>query len=207
MRLAQLVPALVLGLVTAAVGGGLTTVYADGADPLLQGRVFQSSDGALWVYRDGLKYPLVGIDLSDGQIDAIPMAGPQIEHVSDLFGPGALSPVLESPSPVAPSSPAPILDVANPQPYDRIPAGLDIQGMAYDPLASAGSGVDRVQVFMEDREKGGVYLGDAALGRLGGNGWQIVVNLPLGPHNLLVYARSAVTGAEAVTSIPVYIVS
>jgi hypothetical protein len=186
----------VLFVLVLMVPGGPPLAYADGTDPSLQGRIFQSSNGALWVYRDGVKYPLVGIDLSDEQIDAIPMAGPQIERLSDLFGQVPPQP-----------APPPLLDVANPRPNERIPAGLDMQGTAYDPLASAGSGVDRVQIFLEDRDKGGQHLGDADLGRSGGNGWEIVVNLPLGPHTLFVYARSAVTGAEAVTSVPVLIVS
>jgi hypothetical protein len=149
---------------------------------------------------------LVGIDLSDQQIDAIPMAG-QIEHLSDLFGSGASAPAPAPPSAGPPSSPTPYLEAANPHPNDSIPAGLDMQGIAYEPLATEGSGVNRVQVFLEDRDQGGTFLGEAALGGPITNGWHIVVNLPLGPHILFVYARSAVTGTEAVLSIPIQVVS
>jgi hypothetical protein len=174
--------------------------HAQTADVDLQGRVFQSSDGALWVYKDGVKYPVLGLDLSDDQINAIPAIVDQpVERVNELFAPAAAQPA------PPPPPPAPVIDVGNPHPNERIPAGLNMQGVAYDPLASSGSGIDRVQVFMEDRETGGVHLGDAALGGPITNGWQIVVNLPLGPHNLFVYARSAVTGAEGVAVIPVVV--
>jgi hypothetical protein len=51
MRLARAAMAIrcVLGL---AVPGGPPLAYADGTDPSLQGRIFQSSDGALWIYRE-----------------------------------------------------------------------------------------------------------------------------------------------------------
>ena len=188
--------------VAALVLSGLAPVHADG-DPALRGRVFQSSDGALWVYKDGVKYPLLGLDLSDEQIDAIPMASPAIEDLDALFvGPAPPAP---APPPPPPPPAPPILRVANPQPSDTIPTVLDMQGTAVDPLAAGGSGVDRVQVSLEDRDQGGQPLGDATLGRTVVNGWEVVVNLPAGAHTLFVYARSAVTGREAVVSIPVQV--
>jgi hypothetical protein len=96
--------------------------------------------------------------------------------------------------------------VGNPHPNERIPAGLDIQGIAFEPLASDGSGINRIQLFVEDRDQGGLFLGEASQDVLITNAWQIQVNLPLGPHNLFVYARSAITGTEAVVTIPVQIV-
>jgi hypothetical protein len=181
-----------------------TQSYAQSADPTLQGRVFQSSDGALWVYKDGVKYPVIGVDLSDEAIDAIPAVVDQpIERLDQLFAPQAATSAPAA-APSAPPPPAPpILDVANPHPNDRIPAGLDMRGVAYDPLAAQGSGIDRVQLFLEDREKGGTHLGDANLGTSITNGWEIVVSVPPGPHNLFVYARSSETGLESVVSIPV----
>jgi hypothetical protein len=78
-----------------------------------------------------------------------------------------------------------------------------MRGVAFDPQAGQGSGIDRVQLFLEDRNKGGAHLGDASLGGSITNGWEIVVTLPPGPHNLFVYARSSQTGLESVAAIPV----
>jgi hypothetical protein len=179
--------------------GGLPA-HAQSADADLQGRVFQGNDGALWVYKDGVKYPVVGVDLSDDQINAIPaIVDRPVEHMNELFAPAVAPPAPPPPPPI------PALDVGNPHPNERIPARLNMQGTAFDPLASSGSGIDRVQVFLEDREKGGVHVADAALGGPITNGWQVVVNLPPGPHNLFVYARSAITGEEGVAVIPVVV--
>jgi hypothetical protein len=176
---------------------------AESADPTLQGRVFQSSGGALWVYKDGLKYPVIGIDMSDEAIDAIPAAIDQpVERLDELFAPQAPSGAAAAPAPSTP-----ILDVGNPHPNDRIPAGLDMRGVAYDPQAPQGSGIDRVQLFLEDREKGGTHLGDAILGGSITNGWEIAITIPPGPHNLFVYARSSQTGLESIASIPVDVVN
>jgi hypothetical protein len=198
VHLRRLVPGCaVLVLLLAA-----SPTQAQSIDPSLQGRVFQSSDGALWVYKDGNKYPLLGVDLSDQQIDAIPaMVDQPVAHLDQLFASES------SPPPVAAPPAPPVIDVGNPHAYDRIPAGLDMRGVAYDPLANGGTGIDRVQVFMGDRAKGGVYVGDAVLGGSITNGWEVVVNLPAGPHMLFVYARSAITGQEAVVTIPVEVVS
>jgi hypothetical protein len=195
-QIRRLGPAVVVLALALGIG---TPSHAQSADSTLQGRVFQSSDGALWVYKDGVKYPVIGLDMSDEVIDSIPAIVDQpIERLDQLFAPQATS----SPA-AAPSPSAPVLDVANPHPNDRIPAHLDVRGVAYDPQASQGSGIDRVQLFLEDREKGGTHLGDASLGGSIPNGWEIVVTLPSGPHNLFVYARSSQTGLESVASIPV----
>jgi hypothetical protein len=183
---------------TASLVGAPSFAQEDDSD--LQGRVFQSSAGVLWVYKDGVKYPLVGLDLSDDEIDAIPMVDEPIGNLADLFGSTA------APATVAGTAPTgwPVLTVSNPQPGDRLPAGnLHIQGTAYDTSASSGSGVDRVQVFLGPRERGGTYLADASLGRPSENSWDALVNLTSGVDKLFVYARSSATGREAEVSVPV----
>ncbi|HLH26898.1 MAG TPA: hypothetical protein VK066_30595 [Chloroflexota bacterium] len=71
---------LLIALVLASVALAQTTV-----DPNLQGRVLRKSDGSLYIYKDGARYPIVPADLTDAQIDAIPQVGLQVVRVNDLF--------------------------------------------------------------------------------------------------------------------------
>jgi hypothetical protein len=73
-----------LGVVAALVVAGGALAQAT-VDPSLQGRLLRKSDGALYVYKDGVRYPIVPADLSDAQIDAIPQVGLSVTRVSDLF--------------------------------------------------------------------------------------------------------------------------
>jgi hypothetical protein len=100
------------------------------------------------------------------------------------------------------------LAVANPRPGDRLPqAPLVIQGRALDRAAAKGSGVDRVYVTLDDRDRGGRLLGTATLGRPGADGFAVPVDLSAtsGRHTLAVYAHSAATGREAVVSTAVLV--
>jgi hypothetical protein len=99
-----------------------------------------------------------------------------------------------------------VLSVGNPQPNDLLPRGnVVMQGLAFDRSASSGSGVDRVSVFVDDRDSGGQLVGDAVLGQPGATGFTVTADLSRagGGHTLFVYARSSVTGREAVVSFPV----
>jgi hypothetical protein len=59
--------------------------------------------------------------------------------------------------------PGPQLRVFNPNSGDTLPRGRYIfLGAAWDPTATTGTGVDRVQVFAGDRDLGSVWLGTAA---------------------------------------------
>ena len=90
-----------------------------------------------------------------------------------------------------------------------------MQGKAFDPAASPdqGGGVDRVQVFLEDRDRGGRQLGNATLGRpnpaaapgsqFAAAGWEVQVSLPVGTHTLFVYAHSTVTDKESFVLLPI----
>ena len=104
--------------------------------------------------------------------------------------------------------PSLVLSVGNPQPGDMLPRGKYVmQGRAFDRAASSGSGVDRVSVFVDDRDAGGQLLGDATLGQPGATGFTVTADLSRlgGGHTLYVYARSSVSGREAVVSFPVVI--
>jgi hypothetical protein len=58
-------------------------------DPALQGRLLRRSDGTLYVYLDGVRYPVALAPLSDEQINAIPEGGLVVERLNDLFALGA----------------------------------------------------------------------------------------------------------------------
>ena len=111
----------------------------------------------------------------------------------------------------------PTLVVANPSPGDTLtPGKMTIEGIAFDPIATEGVGIDRVSVFMDSRDSGGMFLGDATLGKpnfvsaepaqFAHAGWMLTTPALKGTgdgHELFVYARSAVTGDETVLQIPV----
>jgi hypothetical protein len=120
-----------------------------------------------------------------------------------------------------PQPPAPTLDVANPSWGDMLtPGSMVIQGVAYDDNAETGTGVDRVSVFLGDRdeENGAQFLGHAKLGlpnpqaveqgdtQFAFAGWSVTTP-PLKPTGqeraIHVYARSSVSGVEAVEVIRV----
>jgi hypothetical protein len=117
------------------------------------------------------------------------------------------------------SSGGPTLDVSNPNDGDLLtPGRMYISGVAFDDNAETGIGVDRVSVFIGDRDKGGTFLGDAKLGMHnpeaveGGDvqfekaGWSLltpVLKATGQEVEMHVYARSSVTGREEVVTIPV----
>lgn len=105
---------------------------------------------------------------------------------------------------------APVLSLANPSSGALLSTGdLIVQGLAYDPAATTGSGIDSVSVFLDSRDSGGIEIGSGVPG-VGSNAhaFQITASIPSnvnGGHNFVVYARSSITGQETVTSVPVYI--
>lgn len=102
--------------------------------------------------------------------------------------------------------PSLVLSINNPQPNDLVPrAKVVMQGEAFDRAATSGSGVDRVSVFLDNRDSGGQHIGDATLGSPGATGFTVTADLSRasGNHTLFVYARSSVTGHEAVVSFPI----
>lgn len=196
------------------------SVRAQVADDDLQGRILERSDGALYIYKDGHKYPVAVADIGDDAINALPDGDIAVVGVAQLFPPPP--PMLEAAAPViviAPSPtavPGPYVAVSNPTAGDNLAVGgLDMQGKAFDPSASSeqGTGIDRVQIFLEDRDRGGLHLADARLGlpnpaaapgsQFALAGWGAVINLPGGSHTIFVYARSWVTTKESVIQVPV----
>jgi hypothetical protein len=104
--------------------------------------------------------------------------------------------------------PSLVLSVGNPQPNDLVPRGKYVmQGLAFDRAANTGSGIDKVSVFVEDRDAGGQLVGDAVLGQPGATGFTVTADLSRagGGHTLFVYARSSVTGRETVVSFPIVV--
>jgi hypothetical protein len=113
----------------------------------------------------------------------------------------------------------PTLVVANPSPGDNLtPGKLEMQGVAFDPVAPIGTGVDRVSVFLDNRDTGGVHLGDATLGapnpmpsepaQFALAGWTLTTSALQGVgdgHTLFIYAHSAMTNQESIVQIPITI--
>jgi hypothetical protein len=102
------------------------------------------------------------------------------------------------------------LELSNPKPGDSVLAGaLVVQGVAFDPAAAPGVGVDRVSIFLDDRNAGGLFLGESVpSGDPGMHGfYQMTITLPnrFGGHTLVVVAHSKVTGEEATLSVPISI--
>jgi hypothetical protein len=111
------------------------------------------------------------------------------------------------------------LDVGNPAPADTVHVGrYMIEGIAFDSAAEQGAGIERIDIFLDNRDTGGVLIGSAQMGapspvpadpQLSDAGWNAQVTIPralMGPHTLFVYALSAITGGELVVGIPVTVV-
>jgi hypothetical protein len=91
---------------------------------------------------------------------------------------------------------------------------LNVRGWAANPASPLGTGVARVDLYLDGGpDSGGQYLGRATYGRqrvdvaeaLGGSrflatGWDIIVDIPRGPHTLVAVA--APTGPELAVVIP-----
>ncbi|MBV9542774.1 MAG: hypothetical protein JOY61_00150 [Chloroflexi bacterium] len=112
----------------------------------------------------------------------------------------------------------PIVGIEKPKDGEQVPtrSSYDIIGYALDKAAApnqgvAGSGVDRVQVYVDnERDNGGTYLGDATLGysdsaaaafgpQFTSAGWRLTfkpTNFHANSHLIYAYARSAVSGKE-----------
>jgi len=109
-------------------------------------------------------------------------------------------------APVMAAGAAPFLQLANPSAGALLPTGdIVITGSASDPAAMSGAGIDRVELFLDPRENGGLFLGSVDPS---GKDFKVVAAVPNsanGGHTLTVYARSSVTGREAVQQVPVFV--
>jgi hypothetical protein len=110
-------------------------------------------------------------------------------------------------------------DVGNPAAGDSIHVGgYTIEGLAFDRAADQSPGIERIDVFLEDRDSGGTLIGHGVLGSaslvpddpdLAGSGWTaqvMLTNKMTGPHTLFFYALSGATGEEALVTVPVQVV-
>jgi mono/diheme cytochrome c family protein len=101
------------------------------------------------------------------------------------------------------------LGLANPASGSRVdPGSLVVEGSAVDVRASAGSGISRVDFFLDDRDAGGKFVGTTVPGQTPGSSpssFRATLSLPkvTGGHELFAYAFSAVRGQEGVLSIPI----
>jgi mono/diheme cytochrome c family protein len=101
------------------------------------------------------------------------------------------------------------LDVANPSPGARVERGsYVVQGRAVDVRAQQGSGIQRIDFFLGDRDAGGKFVGSTVPGTAPGSAptsFSATLSLPnqTGAHDLFAYALSVVRGEESVVSIPI----
>jgi hypothetical protein len=106
-----------------------------------------------------------------------------------------------------PSSSTISVTVGNPSEGAMIKVGAySVQGDAFDRAAASGTGIDRIDIFLDDRDTGGMLLGQATMGP--GTFWQALVDLPTnqtGLHELWFYAHSSVNDTWTAVSVPVTI--
>lgn len=153
------------------------------------------------------------------------LGGYKLRAFVPLIGVLALAALLVSLSGAAlaqqsPASPWPVLQIANPSPGAVVPNGdYVISGSAFDPMATEGAGVSRVDLFLGDRDQGGLFLGSAVPGQDSMEGltsgstaatqsFQLTVALPPtinGSKEFHAYAYSALSGNVTSVSMPIYV--
>jgi hypothetical protein len=103
------------------------------------------------------------------------------------------------------------LELSNPQPNATVLVGsTNVQGLAFDTAATAGTGIDRVTLFLGNRDEGGAHLADATLvdstdAKHGLFTATFDVPSETGGHDLFVYAHSSISGHDAVMSVPIVV--
>jgi hypothetical protein len=111
------------------------------------------------------------------------------------------------PLPMSVARIAPVLSLGNPNAGDLVPFGdVFVDGIAYDPSASTGDGVDSVELFLDSRDSGGTLVGSGV--PAADHSFKIKTTLHTnnsGSHNFFAYAHSSVTGQETVTEVPVFV--
>jgi hypothetical protein len=128
-----------------------------------------------------------------------------------------------APAPAVQGAALPIVAIVKPKDGEKVLTKSDYQIMGYalDPSATpgqgvAGSGIDRVQVYLgAERENGGRLLGEAELGfsdsvpaglygsQFGSAGWRLTfkpTQFHTNTYLMFAYARSAVSGKEEVAT-------
>jgi hypothetical protein len=102
----------------------------------------------------------------------------------------------------------PVLSLGNPGPGDNIFQGdMIISGQAYDPAATSGSGITRVDLFLGRRDEGGIFLGSAVPGTADNpRAFSTKVTIPSNFNSgaeFAAYAISAVSGTETTVTFPI----
>ena len=102
------------------------------------------------------------------------------------------------------------LSVGNPNPGNQeIPRSLVMSGTAFDSTATSGTGISRVEAFVGNRDEGGTSIGTASFRQGPGvalGTWSLNATIPTninGGQDLFVYGQSAVSGQEAMVSVPI----
>lgn len=105
----------------------------------------------------------------------------------------------------------PVLDLFNPNPGDLVlPGDYTISGMALDPLATTGSGIDEVSVYLGPRDQGGVPLGTVVpTGGLHASDFSLPIQVPNADpgtqQQLVAYAHSQLNNQTTELSLPIVI--
>jgi len=109
-------------------------------------------------------------------------------------------------APSAACTSGPVLDLANPSAGDLLsPGDYIVSGVARDPSVSSGDGIDRVELFLGDRNLGGTEVGSAVPQQ---GTFEVTAKLPTnisGGTNFFAYAHSAMTGEEVAIEVPVFV--
>jgi hypothetical protein len=105
----------------------------------------------------------------------------------------------------------PVVSLANPNPGDFLAGGgYIVSGTAFDPIASQGPGVSRIDFFLGSRDQGGLFLGSAVPGA-GANArdFQVQLTIPSSGRSngtdFVAYAYDASSSGETTVSVPVFI--
>jgi hypothetical protein len=112
-----------------------------------------------------------------------------------------------------------VILIQGPNPGDVLSPGTNVvvQGIAYDSTSPSGPGIDRVSVYLGDRDAGGTFWGNATLGLANpqaGSGPLSTAGFSLrsptiptgsGGRDIFVYAHSSVTNREGIASVPVFL--
>jgi hypothetical protein len=114
-----------------------------------------------------------------------------------------------APAPAMPAGKTVVLQISNPDPGATVLAGDYVtQGVAYDQAAMSGGGIDRVSIFLDDRDAGGLFLANATPGSGGTTPGAFTATIAFptnnrGLHTLWYYAHSTVTGTETSVQVPI----
>jgi hypothetical protein len=121
-------------------------------------------------------------------------------------------PVGAQTAPATTTQSCPVLSIGNPNPGDTITeGGYVISGEAFDPAAQSGAGISRVDLFLGERDQGGLFLGSAVPGTAAGQdarAWSLEVTVPSNLNHgvdFAAYAQSSVSGAETAVTFPVFV--